>query len=144
MVEWKVENLISIYIFKWDDMFFNVSMIVGRIEIMNVIRMRFIIFMDFIICFFVWIFCCLFLLVCLRLEVVLICILCILYRVRKYRMNVRLRVRVWNELYIVVYMVLLNIEFILYFWIINVKMEEFRIKVIIYIIKNRMYFFFLF
>lgn len=144
MVEWKVENLISIYIFKWDDMFFNVSMIVGRIEIMNVIRMRFIIFMDFIICFFVWIFCCLFLLVCLRLEVVLICILCILYKVRKYRMNVRLRVRVWNELYIVVYMVLLNIEFILYFWIINVKMEEFRIKVIIYIIKNRMYFFFLF
>lgn len=144
MVEWKVENLISIYIFKWDDMFFNVSMIVGKIEIMNVIRMRFIIFMDFIICFFVWIFCCLFLLVCLRLEVVLICILYILYRVRKYRMNVRLRVRVWNELYIVVYMVLLNIEFILYFWIIKVKMEEFRIKVIIYIIKNRMYFFFLF
>lgn len=144
MVEWKVENLISIYIFKWDDMFFNVSMIVGRIEIMNVIRMRFIIFMDFIICFFVWIFCCLFLLVCLRLDVVLICILYILYRVRKYRMNVRLRVRVWNELYIVVYMVLLNIEFILYFWIMKVKMEEFRIKVIIYMIKNMMYFFFLF
>lgn len=144
MVEWKVENLISIYIFKWEDMFFNLSMIVGRIEIMNVIRMRFIIFMDFIICFFVWIFCCLFLLVCLRLEVVLICILYILYRVRKYRMNVRLRVRVWNELYIVVYMVLLNIEFILYFWIMKVKMDEFKRKVIIYIIKNRMYFFFLF
>lgn len=144
MVEWKVENLISIYIFKWDDMFFNLSMIVGIIEIMNVIRMRFIIFMDFIICFFVWIFCCLFLLICLRLEVVLICILYILYRVRKYRMNVRLRVRVWNELYIVVYMVLLNIEFILYFWIMKVKMEEFKRKVIIYIIKNRMYFFFLF
>lgn len=144
MVEWKVENLISIYIFKWEDMFFNVSMMVGRIEIMNVIRMRFIIFIDFIICFFVWIFCCLFLLVCLRLEVVLICILYILYRVRKYRMNVRLRVRVWNELYIVVYMVLLNIEFILYFWIMKVKMEEFKRKVIIYIIKNRMYFFFLF
>lgn len=34
-------------------MFLNVSMIVGKIEIMNVIRMRFIIFMDFIICFFV-------------------------------------------------------------------------------------------
>lgn len=144
MVEWKVENLISIYIFKWEDMFFNLSMIVGRIEIINVIRMRFIIFMDFIICFFVWIFCCLFLLICLRLEVVLICILYILYRVRKYRMNVILRVRVWNELYIVVYMVLLNIEFILYFWIMKVKMEEFRIKVIIYMIKNMMYFFFLF
>uniref|UniRef100_K1S2M9 Uncharacterized protein n=1 Tax=Magallana gigas TaxID=29159 RepID=K1S2M9_MAGGI len=93
MAEWKAENPTSIHISKRDDTPLNASTTAGKTEIMNVIRMRLTTFMDFTIRFLVRIFCRSFSSTRSRLEVVLICILYIFQRVRKYRTNVRLRVR---------------------------------------------------